>query len=127
MIKKLMNVMLYVEDIDQAVDFWTNRLGFTVKNELDLMENFKGYEIAAEVGSETTLVLFPLEFIEKYSPEVSRETPSLMFEVENIEETYEKFKDKGVHVGELVEIPDMKTFNFNDGQDNYFAVSEAVE
>lgn|SRR5699024_500179 len=127
MIKKLMNVMLYVEDIDQAVDFWTNRLGFTVKNELDLMENFKGYEIAAEAGSETTLVLFPLEFIEKYSPEVSRETPSLMFEVENIEETYEKFKDKGVHVGELVEIPDMKTFNFNDGQDNYFAVSEAVE
>lgn len=127
MIKKLMNVMLYVEDIDQAVDFWTNRLGFTVKNELDLMENFKGYEIAPEAGSETTLVLFPLEFIEKYSPEVSRETPSLMFEVENIEETYEKFKDKGVHVGELVEIPDMKTFNFNDGQDNYFAVSEAVE
>ena len=119
--------MLYVEDIDQAVDFWTNRLGFTVKNELDLMENFKGYEIAPEAGSETTLVLFPLEFIEKYSPEVSRETPSLMFEVENIEETYEKFKDKGVHVGELVEIPDMKTFNFNDGQDNYFAVSEAVE
>lgn len=127
MIKKLMNVMLYVEDIDQAVDFWTNRLGFTVKNELDLMENFKGFEIAPEVASETTLVLFPLEFIEKYSPEVSRETPSLMFEVENIEETYEKFKDKGVHVGELVEIPDMKTFNFNDGQDNYFAVSEAVE
>ena len=127
MIKKLMNVMLYVEDIDQAVDFWTNRLGFTVKNELDLMENFKGYEIAAEAGSETTLVLFPLAFIEKYSPEVSRETPSLMFEVENIEETYEAFKNKGVHVGELVEIPDMKTFNFHDGQDNYFAVSEAVE
>ena len=50
-----------------------------------------------------------------------------MFEVKNIEETYEQLKEKGLHVGELVEIPDMKTFNFNDGQDNYFAVSEAVE
>lgn len=50
-----------------------------------------------------------------------------MFEVESIEETYEQLKEKGVRTGELVEIPGMKTFNFNDGQDNYFAVSEAVE
>lgn len=126
MIKKLANVMLYVEDIDRAVDFWTKQLDFTVKEKLDLMENFKGYEIAPDMESETTIVMFPLEFIEKYSPEVSRETPSLMFEVENIEAVYEKLKEKGVNVGELVEIPGMKTFNFNDGQENYFAVSEAV-
>ncbi|WP_213810888.1 VOC family protein [Jeotgalicoccus sp. WY2] len=126
MIKKLANVMLYVEDIDMAVDFWTKQLDFTVKEELDLMENFKGYEVAPDTESETTIVMFPLEFIEKYSPEVSRETPSLMFEVENIEAVYEKVKEKGINVGELVEIPGMKTFNFNDGQENYFAVSEAV-
>lgn len=83
MIKKLANVMLYVQDIDMAVDFWTNQLGFTVKEKLDLMENYKGYEVAPDAESETTIVMFPLEFIEKYSPEVSRETPSLMFEVEN--------------------------------------------
>ena len=126
MIKKLANVMLYVKDIDMAVDFWTTKLGFTVKEELDLMENFKGYEVAPDMESETTIVMFPLAFIEKYSPEVSRETPSLMFEVENIEAMYEELKEKEVNVGELVEIPGMKTFNFNDGQDNYFAVSEAV-
>ncbi|HBV23509.1 MAG TPA: glyoxalase/bleomycin resistance/extradiol dioxygenase family protein [Jeotgalicoccus sp.] len=126
MIKKLANVMLYVQDIDMAVDFWTNQLGFTVKEKLDLMENYKGYEVASDAESETTIVMFPLEFIEKYSPEVSRETPSLMFEVENIEAVYEELKEKGVNVGELVEIPGMKTFNFNDGQENYFAVSEAV-
>lgn len=126
MIKKLANVMLYVEDIDKAVDFWTNKMNFTLKEELELMENFKGYEVAPDMESETTIVMFPLEFIEKYSPEVSRETPSLMFEVENIEAVYEELKEKDVNVGELVEIPGMKTFNFNDGQDNYFAVSEAV-
>ncbi len=126
MIKKLANVMLYVEDIDMGVDFWTNKMRFTVKEELNLMENFKGYEIASDAKSETTIVIFPRDFIEKYSPGVNLETPSLMFEVENIEETYEKLKEKGVDVGELVEIPGMKTFNFNDGQENYFAVSEAV-
>ena len=126
MIKKLANVMLYVEDIDKAVDFWTNKMNFTLKEELELMENFKGYEVAPDMESETTIVMFPLAFIEKYSPEVSRETPSLMFEVENIEAVYEELKEKEVNVGELVEIPGMKTFNFNDGQENYFAVSEAV-
>lgn len=101
---------------------WTSKLNFTVKEELELMENFKGYEVAPDMESETTIVMFPLAFIEKYSPEVSRETPSLMFEVENIEAVYEELKEKDVNVGELVEIPEMKTFNFNDGQDNYFAV-----
>lgn len=126
MLKKLKNVMLYVEDINSALEFWTKKLNFTLKEELDLMENFKGYEVAPDENSETSLVIFPIAFIEKYSPEVSLETPSLMFEVENIEAVYEDLKKKDVHVGELVEIPDMKTFNFNDGQENYFAVSEAV-
>ena len=50
-----------------------------------------------------------------------------MFEVEEIEKLYEVCKNNGVKVGELVEIPGVKTFNFQDGQGNYFAVSEAVE
>ena len=68
--------MLYVEDIDMAVDFWTNKLIFTVKEELGLIENSKGYEIAPYAESETTIVMFPPAFIEKYRPEVSLETPS---------------------------------------------------
>lgn len=127
MIKKLANVMLYVEDIDMAVDFWTNKMNFIVKEEMDLMEDYKGYDLLPVASAETTLTLFPVEFIKKYSPELSTATPSLMFEVENIEKVYEDFKERGIYVGELVEIPDMKTFNFHDGQENYFAVSEAVE
>lgn len=126
MLKKLKNVMLYVEDTDSALEFWTQKMDFTVKEELSLMENFKGYEVAPDENSETSLVIFPIAFIEKYSPEVSLETPSLMFEVENIEAVYKDLKKRDVYVGELVEIPAMKTFNFSDEQDNYFAVSEAV-
>ncbi|MBF0754447.1 VOC family protein [Jeotgalicoccus nanhaiensis] len=126
MLKKLKNVMLYVEDTNSALEFWTQKMDFTVKEELSLMENFKGYKVAPDENSETSLVIFPIAFIEKYSPEVSLETPSLMFEVENIEAVYEDLKERDVYVGELVEIPAMKTFNFFDGQDNYFAVSEAV-
>ena len=63
--------MLYVEDIDMAVDFWTNKLIFTVKEELGLIENSKGYEVEPDLESKTTIMMFALEFIEKYSPEVS--------------------------------------------------------
>lgn len=69
MLKKLKNVMLYVEDIDSALEFWTQKMDFTVKVELSLMENFKGYEVAPDENSETSLVIFPIAFIEKYSPE----------------------------------------------------------
>lgn len=126
MFKKLKNVMLYVENIELARDFWVDKMNFTVVEEMDLMDNYKGIEIAAEAASETTIAIFPLEFIKQYSPEVFTGTPSLMFEVDEIEAVYEEMKEKGIDVGELVEIPGMKTFNFNDGQENYFAVSEGV-
>lgn len=63
--------MFYVKDVDMAMDFWKNKLIFTVKEELGLMENFKSYEIAPDLESKTTIMMFPFEFIEKYSPEVS--------------------------------------------------------
>lgn len=91
------------------------------------LQSVMGYEIAPDESVETTMTLFSKDFIKKYSPEVSLGLPSLMFEVEEIEKLYEVCKNNGVKVGELVEIPGVKTFNFQDGQGNYFAVSEAVE
>ena len=127
MIKKLQSVMIYVEDVEKAKAFWTEKLGFVVKEEIKLPEHFMGYEIVPSKNVETSLTLFSKDFIKKYSPEVSLGLPSLMFEVEEIEKLYEVYKNNGVKVGELVEIPGVKTFNFQDGQGNYFAVSEAVE
>lgn len=111
----------------KAKVFWTEKLEFVVKEEIDLPEYFKGYVIAPDESAQTTMTLFSKDFIKKYSPEVSLGLPSLMFEVEEIEKLYEVSKNNGVKVGELVEIPGVKTFNFQDGQGNYFAVSEAVE
>jgi len=85
-----------------------------------------GYEIVPSKNVETSLTLFSKDFIKKYSPEVSLGLPSLMFEVENIEDLYEESKNRGVEVGELIEIPGTKTFNFQDGQGNYFAVGQTV-
>ncbi len=127
MFKKLQSVMVYVDDVEAAKEFWTTKFDFVVRETIELPEDFKGYDLAPNEAAETTMTLFSKAFIEKYSPEVSLGTPSLMFEVENIEALYEESKTRGVEVGELVEIPGTKTFNFQDGQGNYFAVGEPVE
>ena len=58
MIKKLQSVMIYVEDVEKAKAFWTEKLGFVVKEEIDLPEYFMGYEIVPSENVETSLTLF---------------------------------------------------------------------
>lgn len=58
------------------------------------------------------------------SPEMNLGTPSLMFFADDAEQLYTKFTDNGVTVGELVDLPMGKVFNFADDEGNYFAVLE---
>ncbi|WP_411843062.1 VOC family protein [Salinicoccus sp. HZC-1] len=124
MIKNLAGVMLYVDDQEQSVEFWRDDLGFVVVSEEELPEGFKGVEVAPKAQSETSITIFDKEFINKYSPEVGLDTPSLMFNTDDIESLYEKMKDKGITVGEMTEMGGGKVFNFSDREENYFAVME---
>lgn len=123
MIKSLNQVMLYVQNQEQSVSFWTKDLGFVVKSKEELRENYKSIEVAPNLRSETSIVIFDKAFIEKYSPQVSLQTPSLMFRADNIHDLYDQLKMKGITVGEKVEISTGTVFNFADDEGNYFAVS----
>ncbi|MBH4888767.1 VOC family protein [Staphylococcus aureus] len=65
-----------------------------------------------------------LEFIEKYSPEVNLGTPSLMFKEKNFDALYSKLNDLGLTGHDIAEMNGRRVFNFQDGQGNYFAVSD---
>ncbi|MNJ73663.1 hypothetical protein D3C77_704860 [compost metagenome] len=58
------------------------------------------------------------------SPDVNLGTPSLMFFADQVEHLYQEFSNKGITVGELVDLPMGKVFNFADDEGNYFAVLE---
>lgn len=124
MIKSLKQVMLYVEKFDVAVEFFTEDLGFVILDEMELVEGFKSVTIAPSIDNETEIVLFDKKFIKKYSPEVSLETPSLMFNTTDIEKFYTELKAKEITVSELVDMQKFRVFNFSDREGNYFAVSE---
>lgn len=124
MIKKVGQIMVYVNDQDQAVKFWTEKMGFQVMSEQNNEQGMKWIELAPVTGAETTIILHNKQLIAKMQPELNVGTPSLLFFTENVDELYRDLTAKGVTVGEIVSMPSGKVFNFSDSEDNYFAVME---
>ncbi|MEB6291659.1 VOC family protein [Staphylococcus xylosus] len=122
--EKLDQVMLYVDDQAKSVEFWTDILGFVVVSEEEMAEGFKAVEVAPNESVETSISIIEKDFMEKYSPEVSVTTPSLMFKEKDLDALYEKLKEKGLTGHEIIEMSGTRVFNFQDGQGNYFAVSD---
>ena len=124
MIHNIGQIMLYVNNQDEAKEFWTEKVGFTVISEEDNGQGFRWIEIAPTNEAETSIILHNKEFIAKMSPELNLGTPSLMFFSKNFDNFYSDLTNKNVTVGEIVNMPSGRVFNFADGENNYFAVME---
>ena len=60
----------------------------------------------------------------KCQPELNLGTPSLMFFSEKFEQLHSDLINKNVTVGEIMNMPSGRVFNFADSENNYFAVME---
>src|SRR5690606_30186538 len=109
---------------NEAVKFWTEKLGFTVINEEDNNQGLRWIEIGPKKGVETSIILHNKEFVSKMSPGLNLDTPSLMFFSENLEQLHTDLLSKNVTTGEIVNMPSGRVFNFADNEENYFAVME---
>lgn len=126
MINKLGQIMLYVNNQEEILKFWTEKVGFILVSEEDNGEGLKWFEIAPTKEAETSFVLHNKELIAKMHPELNLNTPSLMFFSDDIDKLYQDFLEKKIKVGEMVNMPNGKVFNFADNEDNYFAVMEKI-
>ncbi|MBD8025616.1 VOC family protein [Ureibacillus sp. Re31] len=124
MINVLGQVMLYVNNQDEAVKFWTEKLGFTVIGEEDSGQGMRWIEVAPKNSAQTSIVLHDKQFIANMEPELNLGTPSLMFYSDDVEKLYSDLANKNVTLGEMVNLPSGKIFNFADDEGNYFAVME---
>jgi lactoylglutathione lyase len=123
MITKVGQIMLYVNNQDEAMKFWTEKVGFSLVSEEDNGQGLKWIELAP-TNAETSIILHNRELIAKMQPELNLNTPSLLFFSENLDKLYKDFLDKNITVGEMVSMPFGKVFNFADNEGNYFAVME---
>ncbi|TCP58284.1 lactoylglutathione lyase [Tumebacillus sp. BK434] len=123
MINKVGQIMLYVNNQDAAVEFWTEKVGFQVISEVN-NGHMRFIEIAPTKDAETSIVLHDKDFVAKMSPGLNLGTPSLMFFTDDLEGLHRDLTNKNVKVGEIVSMGPSRVFNFADGEENYFAVSE---
>jgi lactoylglutathione lyase len=124
MFSKVGQIMLYVNNQDESLNFWTDKLGFVVIAEEDNNQGLRWIEIAPRKSAETSIILHNKDFVSKMSPGLNLDTPSLMFFTENLEQLHSDLLSKEITVGEIVNMPTGRVFNFADNEENYFAVME---
>ncbi|WP_068791800.1 VOC family protein [Brevibacillus laterosporus] len=124
MINKVGQIMIYVNNQDEALQFWTEKVGFSVVSEEDNGQGLRWIEIAPTNEAGTSIILHNKELIAKMQPELNLNTPSLMFFSEDLDKLYKDFSDKKITVGEIVSMHSGRVFNFADNEKNYFAVME---
>lgn len=123
MINKFGKVTVYVNDQEQAKDFWLNKMNFVLKFEQPIGPNASWIEVAPSEDEFTTLVLYSKSLMEKQKPEkVSH--PSILFSTTDIESTFEKMKQNGVEVEEILRMPFGTMFTFKDQDGNEYILRE---
>ncbi|MFE6076615.1 VOC family protein [Paenibacillus sp. NPDC057886] len=122
MINKIGQVMLYVNNQDASKDFWTEKMGFEIIAD-ETNGPMRWVEVAPK-GAATSIVLHSKEFVAKMNPEMYLGTPSIMYFSDNLDALYKDLQNKNVKVGDIVEAPFGRVFNFEDAEENYFAVCE---
>ena len=101
MISNLQMITIYVRDMDRAVKFYTEKLGFVQVAEYnDGKDNYLTWVMPHPASKDelATLIARP-ELADKNDPRISS-TSGLVFTTETAEEiesTYHELKDRGVH------------------------------
>lgn len=124
MINKIGKITLYVNNQEQAKEFWTNKLGFIVKFEQQMGPNMKWLEVGPSESGFTTFVLYEKGLMKSQNPNINIGHPSVILSTSDIDATYKELKEKEVEVGELMKMSYGSMFSFKDQDGNEFLIRE---
>ncbi|WBX80475.1 VOC family protein [Virgibacillus salarius] len=98
MIKKAIQLTLFVHDLKEAKDFYVNKLGFVVREEEEFEPGWRYLAVSPENGNETMI-----ELAEAKTPKQEQligkqggDTVMLMFESDHIERDVSDLQERGV-------------------------------
>ena len=123
MINKIGKITVYVKDQEQAKDFWLNKIGFVLKFEKTMGPNASWIEVGPSEDEFTTLVLYSKSAMEQHKPSAVAH-PSILFSTTDIESAYEKMKQNGVEVEDMLRMPFGTMFTFKDQDGNDYILRE---
>jgi len=103
MIENMTHVMLFVKDYDEALDFYTKKLGFEKVTDVSLMPGIRFLTVAPK-GQGTEIILHLPGVAMHGEAEAKRmagligKTPALMFKVDDCKKTCDELRSKGVKI-----------------------------
>ena len=117
---KLGYVVLYVNDPDSSLQFWTQKIGMSEKGRKEA-----GPFSIVKVGfidQEFSFELVPLELMKNNPDKLDLATPSIAFYVTNLQESRDGLIAKGVQATEIVDRGGISSFAFFNNESRAFAV-----
>ncbi|MEH7355640.1 VOC family protein [Neobacillus drentensis] len=123
MINKIGKITVYVQDQEEAKDFWLNKVGFVLKVEQPMGPDASWIEVGPSEDEFTTIVLYSKSAMEQHQPSKVAH-PSILFSTTDIESAYEKMKQNGVEVEEMLRLPFGTMFSFKDQDGNDYLLRE---
>lgn len=120
MINKIFKITIYVNNQEEAKKFWVDKMGFEVKREENMMGEHKWLEVSPKDDDSTTFVLYDKNLMKSQNSSINVGHPSVMLYTKDIEKSYSDMKSIGIVVGEIMNYPYGKMYNFFDNDGNTY-------
>jgi catechol 2,3-dioxygenase-like lactoylglutathione lyase family enzyme len=136
MLKQLTHTQVWVRDQDEALAFWTEKLGFELREDVTLPElgNFRWLSVGIPGQDDVAIVLMAIPGPPVFEEETRAQIQSLLakgasgglfFAVDDCRTSYEELKARGVEfTQEPTEQPYGIDAGFRDPSGNHFRMAE---
>ena len=124
MINKIGKITIYVNNQEEAKEFWTKKLNFIVKFEQAMGPNMKWIEVGPCDDEFTTFVLYDKNMMKMQNPNASVDHPNVILSTSDIESTYKEMQENKVEVEDIMKMPYGSMFSFKDMDGNKYLVRE---
>jgi catechol 2,3-dioxygenase-like lactoylglutathione lyase family enzyme len=134
MITKLSHVTVFVNNQDEARDFYVNKLGFEVRTDQTMDGGFRWLTVGPKTQKELEIVLMEPKVGPMFDEEAAAAVRLLLkkgvlgsgvFEVDDCRKTYEELKAKGV---QFAGAPEERFYGIEaimkDGLGNWFSMTQ---
>ena len=115
-------VVLYVDDAEACLRFWTEKVGMVEKSRTQA-----GPFTISKVGfpdQQFAFELVPLALMKDNPNNLDLATPSIAFHVDDLDATRAALVAKGVPATEVGQHPGVASFAFPDNENRWFAVTQ---
>ena len=114
--------MLYVNDAEVCRRFWVEQVGMVEKRRTEVA----GFTLAKVgfAGQEFAFELVPLELMKDNPDGLDLATPSIAFQVDDLDQAHSDLVARGVQVSDVGEHSGTPSFAFSDPEGRWFAVTQ---